>query len=448
MCQQAFDSTKPSATDTPRQLQQTSGVIGTVSHILSHVVTYWRTLVFFMLGGSYDSCPCYAEDTPAKVQVYSLYLISYMWSKPHYRSGTFSGDMRKNLRNVAIPGTGLPLSTLCYFKVLVYPFLFFVYPMICFGAAAIAALKRGEPLAGYFSQQLLNPQDWFSFWRLNCRLASFHSYIENSKGYSMEDKWTFLVKGKEAGVAVSPYFDGSTCMDLVIKDKNEEGGMGIYFFKNASVGGDWIIQERLTNDKFVGALLPDNPPLSTIRVISSSLASLNESSRSAEQDIKCLSCVFRAGRQGASTDHSAILFDVDTDTGVIKRGTTNAYWYKLGAQKLGDTSWTTPEAFSQHPDCGVDVTGHVFPNIEEILQICREAHFKLLPDVPFAGWDVALTNKGMCLLEVNLSCNFFKGHFDQQWYFSYVDAQFKKLDKKRLEQTASSASGLASSKVE
>lgn len=29
--------------------------------------------------------------------------------------------------------------------------------------------------------------------------------------------------------------------NLVLKDKNEEGGMGIKFFKNAIYGGDWII---------------------------------------------------------------------------------------------------------------------------------------------------------------------------------------------------------------
>lgn len=46
--------------------------------------------------------------------------------------------------------------------------------------------------------------------------------------------------------------------------------MGLYFFKNATAGGDWIIQERLDNDAFVSALLPENAPLSTMRVISAS----------------------------------------------------------------------------------------------------------------------------------------------------------------------------------
>lgn len=46
--------------------------------------------------------------------------------------------------------------------------------------------------------------------------------------------------------------------------------MGLHFFKNATAGGDWIIQERLDNDAFVNSLLPDNAPLSTMRVISAS----------------------------------------------------------------------------------------------------------------------------------------------------------------------------------
>ena len=30
--------------------------------------------------------------------------------------------------------------------------------------------------------------------------------------------------------------------DVVVKNKNIEGGMGIFFYKNAVHGGDWIIQ--------------------------------------------------------------------------------------------------------------------------------------------------------------------------------------------------------------
>jgi hypothetical protein len=105
----------------------------------------------------------------------------------------------------------------------------------------------------------------------------------------MEDKWTFLREAEKLGLPISPFMD---IPEIVIKDKNEEGGMGIsvraqiyrensvscpirqvltfhvlQFFRNAVIGGDWIIQEALHNDEFVASLLPEKAPLSTFRVI-------------------------------------------------------------------------------------------------------------------------------------------------------------------------------------
>ena len=34
---------------------------------------------------------------------------------------------------------------------------------------------------------------------------------------------------------------------IICKHRNEEGGLGFHAFTNATVGGDWIIQESLTN---------------------------------------------------------------------------------------------------------------------------------------------------------------------------------------------------------
>lgn len=45
-----------------------------------------------------------------------------------------------------------------------------------------------RPWAQAYVEQLLCPQDWFSFWRLNCRLASYHALVTSSKGYAQEDK--------------------------------------------------------------------------------------------------------------------------------------------------------------------------------------------------------------------------------------------------------------------
>ena len=80
-----------------------------------------------------------------------------------------------------------------------------------------------------YAEQLLCPQDWFSFWRLNCVVASYHGQVNDVRGFRMEDKWTFLSEAKARDIPVSPWLEDVEC--VVTKDKEREGGMGIHFFK-------------------------------------------------------------------------------------------------------------------------------------------------------------------------------------------------------------------------
>ena len=368
-----------------------------------------------------------------------------MWDKPHYRNGSWGEDSVKNLRNLCIPGTGIPLSWLAMHKGVALIFLWCIYPIVCLVAAiycsffdGISAVSRG------FETNLLKPDDWFSYWRLNCRLASAHAYLTSANGYAMENKWTFLVAAQAAGVQVSPWLESP--VSLVAKDRNEEGGLGIHFFQNAAHGGDWILQPRLENSAFLCSLLPACAPLSTLRVITASTAGLQHDTarrlaytngcpvsgaalQEAEGHVQALSCVFRAGMGGAETDHSSILFNVDLATGVVGGGTTNAHWYKLW--KFGGSKLNSTHEFSSHPDSGAQVSGAVIPDMPAIVQMVKAAHAKLLADVPLAGWDVALTPQGMLLLEVNLSCNFFRGSFDTAAYWGFVAAYMELIDEAR-----------------
>ena len=160
---------------------------------------------------------------------------------------------------------------------------------------------------------------------------------------------------------------------------------------------------------------PENAPLSTFRVMTASRLGLS----SKENTIEAISCVFRAGRKGAATDHDSILFDVDVKTGKIGRGTTNMQWYRLGLRNclIGGvrwaprrTSWTTRTALG---NASLGLLYRTFR--KRVAALATEAHRKLLPTVPLAGWDVVLSkDHGACLLEVNLSCNFSRrGSFDE-----------------------------------
>lgn len=136
----------------------------------------------------------YRGMTQARVQCYSLALVFYLWSKPHYRNSTFQEvgrgapnyyaeslkcsffsksqktivsantftvlhrlpgrllleiscaeqDMVKNLKNVAIPGTGIPLSWHCFFKATVYILILFLNPAMCLLSAINMQRKHGR----------------------------------------------------------------------------------------------------------------------------------------------------------------------------------------------------------------------------------------------------------------------------------------------------------------
>lgn len=409
--------------------------------ITGDTLRYWRAFAYYARGGKFEGSKqrFFEGDRRSACHVFGAALAVRLWHRPHYRTTSYAEDLRVNLSNVAVPGTGLALSSFCGARPVAVGFLLIGAPCWSF-VAAVAKTKRDtgsyfslSALAANYGEQLLKPRDWFSLWRTNSRLAAWHSLCvkkeqQNWGDYAMENKWLFIEKGRRLNVAVSPVLETPA---LCIKHKNEEGGMGIHFFRNALEGGDWILQEVMANEDFVASLLPENAPLSTFRVMTASRLGLSQN----KKGVEAISCVFRAGRRGAATDHDSILFDVDVKTGTIGRGTTNMQWYKLGPRSCcllgGSVRWAPPPDILDHPDCpGKRVTGAIVPGFQErVAALATEAHRKLLPTVPLAGWDVVLSkDHGACLLEANLSCNFFRGSFDEDRYVQFIHDYFADCD--------------------
>lgn len=425
--------------------------------IVKTTATYYGGLFFYLFGKgrntSYDlgnasnfpylrpSLSDTKEDSLfkqyARIHLFCLASNFYLYNKPHYRKGSYRDDLIDNLRNVAIPGTGIPLSLFARSRLTALGFLLTAYPAISFVSSLHKWIKSRfeSSISKEYATRLLAPDDWFSYWRLNCNIVGLHSLLNDMpEGYQMENKWTFLQEGSKRKVPVSPYLDTP---GIVVKHRNEEGGMGIFFYKNATEGGDWIIQERILNSDWVSKMLPSPAPLSTFRVITESRASIDVTKTPKQGDVTALSCVFRAGRKNAATDHDSILFDVDVTRGKILGGTTNAHWYRLGPlQGLpGRCPWRSTHNYTHHPDGNIPVTGNVLPDIKTMLALVEESHLKLCPEVPLAGWDVVLSadpKLPVCLLEVNLSCNFFRGTFDEKTYLDFLDDSLHRLQAKRL----------------
>jgi hypothetical protein len=381
----------------------------------------------------------------ARVHLYTLASEFYLYPRPHYRKSTYGADLIDNFANVAVPGTGVPLSLLVRNRPSAFLLVTCAYPAISILASLHLWVRTWgrSSVSEEYAVRLLAPDDWFSYWRLNSRIAAMHALLNDAPpGYDMENKWTFLEEGRRRGVPVSPYLGVPA---IVVKHRNEEGGLGIHFYRNATDGGDWIIQERIRNGRWVRDHLPEDAPLSTFRVITQSRGAMDVAGANRGgcvlDDVTALSCVFRAGRRGARTDHVSVLFDVDVGTGTVLGGTTNEHWYRLGPSSCSllnpfGAVWRSDDhAVTHHPDGDIPVSGHVVPDIRGMLRLVETSHLKLCPDVPLVGWDVVLSaDEGLpvCLLEVNLSCNFFRGSFDRRVYLDFLEEMIVNMQGMRL----------------
>jgi len=110
-----------------------SFIAGFASMIRDTITLEKSYFYFWVIGGSYAqyqqkfSCSLHQA-----VHVSSLALEMKLWNKPHYRAPTYQADVLANYSNVAVPGTGIPLSIGARFQVVARLFLIFLYPILCF----------------------------------------------------------------------------------------------------------------------------------------------------------------------------------------------------------------------------------------------------------------------------------------------------------------------------
>jgi hypothetical protein len=365
----------------------------------------------------------------SNVIIFVLYLNYHYWDIKNYRSDTYQKDMIDNLKNVIIPRTPIIFSWLVQFKI-TYLISVFIYLLF---------------------YNIDNVDNWFLYWRINCILSTHDEITNGSCQYKYENKYDFLKDYKDK-IKTYPVINDCEYIyvvkklnnvategplldyDVVIKDPNVEGGMGIYFFnknkywvfkekpqnvnyteyKNIFYGNNkdgYIIQQKMKNPNYLK--LNNSCPLSTIRIVSS-YDNCNVGNGN-DNIPKIWARVFRKGDENAKTDHKCTLFNV-TDDGKILTGCRNQNWYSLFGSN------------EENMNYGSEITIDNFNSIENKIKKYHKIYFK---DIPIIGWDVALTDNNWNILEINLSCNFFCGisNDNKKEYFDFVDKKFIDINK-------------------
>jgi hypothetical protein len=99
----------------------------------------------------------------ARIHLYSLAANFYLYHLPHYRKASYRDDLVDNLRNVAIPGTGIALSWVARNRWVAGAFLMVGYPAVSLVSALHRCLRSGfaASVADEYETRLLAPDDWF-----------------------------------------------------------------------------------------------------------------------------------------------------------------------------------------------------------------------------------------------------------------------------------------------
>lgn len=212
----------------------------TTFQICRHTLDFYIAFLYYYWARyPIKHCPT-LHDHVAKVHVFTLAKQLHLWDAPHYRAASFAEDLRLNLKNVAIPGTGerllpvlswhvvhfvsqrrssiqftctlhvpflsccvlftgVPLSIFCYSRSTALLFLLIINPIACLVGAAFLVWQdlgsssngrssRQQGLAATYAELLLAPQHWFAIWRHNCLLVGWHALATGSTSYRLEDK--------------------------------------------------------------------------------------------------------------------------------------------------------------------------------------------------------------------------------------------------------------------
>lgn len=104
----------------------------------------------------------------------------------------------------------------------------------------------------------------------------------------------------------------------------------------------------------------------------------------------CLYVVQKMGKDGSFIDNNCLFTPVDIETGKIK--------YPAHS---GDT--TLGIIYEEHPNTHVHLQGYQIPFVKEAVAMCLEAA-KVVPQVRYVGWDVAITEDGPEFIEGNTYC--------------------------------------------
>lgn len=195
--------------------------------------------------------------------------------------------------------------------------------------------------------------------------------------------------------SIDELFKNLTCSKLFIKPVMGRGGKGIIIAKRVSesyeyneekitynylqaLKGDYVVESAIEQHSYLNSIYPNS--VNTLRAITV---------RNNNGTVDFIAATLRMGVGGNQVDNSSaggLLIGIDLNTGMSLKPYAT---YEYGIEK-----------FDKHPDTGFNFFELRIPNWEnnkkEIINAAKK-----LTQLNLVGWDIAITQKGIIIIEAN-----------------------------------------------
>lgn len=167
----------------------------------------------------------------------------------------------------------------------------------------------------------------------------------------------------------------------IVKPLELCAGHGIRIIELKDYTAEKLQQECLKNNELIEELIVQHDKMKSLHPDSVNTI------RITTEDKKIIGVMMRIGAGGSAVDNACsggMFAQVDVDNGIV---VTNAFNYN-------------GEVFFKHPDTNVTFLGFEIPMWTECIKLIEEAA-EILPEIPIIGFDIAITDNGPVIVEVN-----------------------------------------------
>lgn len=247
--------------------------------------------------------------------------------------------------------------------------------------------QRATYLTSELNNRIVRKYNDKAYWHLFNDKVKFNNlfkeylkrdFISIRDGDATEEEFIKFCK-KHEKICAKPV--DQSCGEGIIFVKTDKNTDFKKLYKQLKINKQYLIEEYIKQHKDLNKLYPGS--VNSVRVISF----LGD-----DEEVHIIRIVMKFGTMGEIDNHVAGgMYTFVDENGVV---------LYPAADDFGN-------AYEKHPVTGVNIVGFKIPHYEKIIDLIKKAS-KVVPQVRYVGWDVAIGEDGPMIIEGNEYCGLFQ----------------------------------------